>query len=76
MLYQVHLAMGGIKITTLVVIHIDWIGRCKSNYNILRWLSESLLLNTKWAIVQLYHENKSHFDDNDVWFVLDQNAYR
>jgi hypothetical protein len=40
-------------------------------------VSEWLLLNVKWAIFQLYHdENKVTFnDDNDVRFVLDQHAY-
>ena len=33
MLYQVHLAWGGFKLTTLVVIGTDFIGSSKSNYH-------------------------------------------
>jgi hypothetical protein len=33
MLYQVHLAWVGFKLTTLVVIGTDCIGSCKSNYH-------------------------------------------
>ena len=33
MLYQVHLTWVGLELTTLVVIGIDWIGSCKSNYH-------------------------------------------
>jgi hypothetical protein len=32
MLYQVHLTWAGFKPTTLIVIDIDYIGSCKSNY--------------------------------------------
>ena len=32
-LYQVHFAMSGFKLTTLVVICTDYIGSCKSNYH-------------------------------------------
>jgi hypothetical protein len=36
-------------------------------------VSEWLLFNAKWAIFQPYYgENKLHFDDDDVRFVLDQ----
>jgi hypothetical protein len=33
MLYQVHLAMNGFELTTLVVIGTDCTGSCKSNYH-------------------------------------------
>ena len=33
MLYQVHLAMNGFELTTLVVIDTDCTGICKSNYH-------------------------------------------
>ena len=33
MLYRVHLAWAGFKLTTLVVIGTDWIGSYKSNYH-------------------------------------------
>jgi hypothetical protein len=32
MLYRIHFAMSGIRITTLVVIETDYTGSCKSNY--------------------------------------------
>ena len=35
MLYQVHLAMRGFELTTLVVIGTDCTGSCKSNYHII-----------------------------------------
>jgi hypothetical protein len=33
MLYRVHLAWAGFKLTTSVVIGTDCIGSCKSNYH-------------------------------------------
>ena len=33
MLYQVHLVWVGFELTTFVVLGIDWIGSCKSNYH-------------------------------------------
>jgi dethiobiotin synthetase len=33
MLYQEHLAINGLELTTLVVIGIDCTGSCKSNYH-------------------------------------------
>ena len=33
MLYQVHPSLMGFKLATLVVIGIDYIGSCKSNYH-------------------------------------------
>jgi len=33
MLYRVHLALTGLKLTTLVVIGTDCTGSCKSNYH-------------------------------------------
>ena len=35
MLYRVHLALAGFKLTTLVVIDTDCIGSCKSNYHMI-----------------------------------------
>ena len=35
MLYRVHLAWEGFKLTTLVVIGTDCIGSCKSNYHMI-----------------------------------------
>jgi hypothetical protein len=35
MLYRVHLAWMGFELTTLVVIGIDYIGSCKSNYHMI-----------------------------------------
>jgi hypothetical protein len=32
-LYRVHLAMNGFDLTTLVVMDIDYIGSCKSDYH-------------------------------------------
>jgi len=33
MLYQVHLTMNGVELTTLVVIGTDYTGCCKSTYH-------------------------------------------
>ena len=35
MLYRVHFAWAGFELATLVVIGIDWIGSCKSNYHMI-----------------------------------------
>ena len=55
MLYQVHLAWAGFKLTTLVVIGTDCICNCKFNYHAImatvaprQWMSICLDLRTKF----------------------------
>ena len=41
LLYQVHLAMNGFKLTTLVVIGTDFTSSCKSNYHTITTMTAS-----------------------------------
>jgi hypothetical protein len=52
MLFQVHLAWAGFKLTTLVVIGTNCIGSCKSNYHKIMTTTASLLLKKKNASIE------------------------
>jgi hypothetical protein len=60
MLYRVHLAWAGFKLTTLVVIGTDCTGNCKSNYHMITTMTAliankiSLLNLSRWILLAEY----------------------
>ena len=44
MLYPVYLTLAGFEFTTLVVIGIDYIGSCRSNYHMITTTTAPLVL--------------------------------
>jgi hypothetical protein len=55
MLYQVHLAWAGFELTTLMVIGIDYIYSCKSNYHTIM-TTTSPKIKEKNSYLLLIHE--------------------
>ena len=52
MLYRVHLTRAGFELTTLVVIGIDCIGSCKSNFNTTITKTPQYNMNAMSAAIQ------------------------
>ena len=77
MLYRVHLAWVGFKLTTSVVIGTDCIGSCKSNYHItmmapqifdwqFKFTDESMLFH--WNCIEIYA--KLQYEMPQAWNII------
>jgi hypothetical protein len=74
MLYQVHLAWAGFKLTTLVAIGTDYIGSCKPNYHMITTITmattRSRYVNILPMIVLNSKFNNFHYFINIYQFHL------